>query len=122
MNGIKNQLLRKLPSVAALLEGEAVAAWLAEHPRPLVTDCLREALGDIRRQIEDTIKNVCAIFDQQNCPYENVVQVMAYCKTREVKDIFKTIRPTLPWPWVTLICDVCRDDLLFEIEASAVCQ
>ena len=51
MNGMKNQLLRKLPSVGALLAGEAAAGWMEVHPRTLVTDCLREALADIRRQI-----------------------------------------------------------------------
>ena len=47
----KQNLLRKLPSVDRLLAGETVAGWLARHPRPLVTDCLREALGELRRQI-----------------------------------------------------------------------
>ena len=27
---------------------------------------------------------------------------------------------TVPWPWVVVIADVCRDDLLFEVEATAI--
>jgi L-seryl-tRNA(Ser) seleniumtransferase len=47
----KNDLLRKLPSVSTLLEHETVRQWLAENPRPLVTECLRVALEELRRQI-----------------------------------------------------------------------
>jgi len=46
--------------------------------------------------------------------------VMAYCKTPEVEKIFNELKTALDWPWVTMICDVCRDDLLFEIEAAAI--
>ncbi len=49
----KRELLRKLPSVNDLLETDTVAAWLGEHPRPLVVDCLREAVEDARRQLLD---------------------------------------------------------------------
>ncbi|MHB9025343.1 MAG: L-seryl-tRNA(Sec) selenium transferase [Armatimonadota bacterium] len=48
---ITNNLLRKLPSVTALLASETVKGWLAEHPRQLVTDCLRDAVSDLRAQI-----------------------------------------------------------------------
>ena len=49
------QLLRELPSISDLLDGETARAWLAEHPRALVTECMRQAVDDVRRQlIEDT--------------------------------------------------------------------
>ena len=48
---LHRDLLRKLPSVSALLETSAASAWLAEHPRTLVTDCIRDAVADLRRQI-----------------------------------------------------------------------
>jgi L-seryl-tRNA(Ser) seleniumtransferase len=47
----KQELLRKIPSIADLLAGEAVSAWLADHPRGLVTDCLRAAVDHLREQI-----------------------------------------------------------------------
>ena len=55
-----------------------------------------------------------------NAADEDVVQVIAYCKTTQVEKIFNVLKDALPWPWVTVICDICRDDLLFEIEATAM--
>jgi len=48
------------------------------------------------------------------------VHVIAYCKTPEVEKVFESTRKALNWPWITAICDVCRHDLLFEIEATAM--
>ena len=48
---LKQELLRKIPSIDDLLAGSAAAGWLAEHPRPLVAACVREAVGELRRQI-----------------------------------------------------------------------
>jgi len=48
---MKRELLRKLPSVATLLGTETVGRWLQSHPRPLVTDCIREAMEQLREQI-----------------------------------------------------------------------
>ena len=50
---IKQDLLRKLPSVDSLLTAEAVNEWLTHHPRMLVVDCLRDALEMLRKQILD---------------------------------------------------------------------
>jgi len=49
----KQELLRSLPSVTDLLKSQVVAGWLTRHPLPLVTDCLRRALDQVRRQIRD---------------------------------------------------------------------
>jgi hypothetical protein len=54
-----------------------------------------------------------------NCADSDVVQIVAYCKTTDVENILTGLKDTLPWPWLTAICDVCRPDLLFEIEAAA---
>jgi len=51
MKDLKKDLLRKLPSVSALLETDTARQWLTEHPRGLVTDCLRDAADELRRQI-----------------------------------------------------------------------
>ncbi|HOD81085.1 MAG: L-seryl-tRNA(Sec) selenium transferase [Planctomycetes bacterium ADurb.Bin126] len=49
-------LLRKLPSVSQLLERAQAEQWLDSAPRPLVTNCLRDALDDLRKQIlADTV-------------------------------------------------------------------
>jgi len=51
MANLKNELLRKLPSVSSLLDCETARGWLAEQPRPLVADCIRDALAELREQI-----------------------------------------------------------------------
>ncbi len=77
-------------------------------------------IGDASGQIATTIGNVRAALADMNCKDEDVVQVIAYCKTTEVEKIFNTSKGALNWPWVTAVCDICRPDLLFEIEATAM--
>ncbi len=47
----KQELLRSLPSVTDLLKSEAAAGWLKRQPQPLVTDCLRRAVDQVRREL-----------------------------------------------------------------------
>jgi enamine deaminase RidA (YjgF/YER057c/UK114 family) len=77
-------------------------------------------IGDASGQINTTIENVLAVLRDMHCENEDVVQVVAYCKTAEVEEIFNAHKDCLPWPWMTIICDICRSNLLFEIEATAV--
>jgi len=77
-------------------------------------------IGDASGQIATTIGNVRAALADMNCKDEDVVQVAAYCKTTEVEKIFNASKGALDWPWLTAICDICRPDLLFEIEATAM--
>ena len=50
-SSIKQELLRALPSITDLLAEEAVVGWLGEHPRQLVTVCLRDAVEEIRGHV-----------------------------------------------------------------------
>jgi enamine deaminase RidA (YjgF/YER057c/UK114 family) len=77
-------------------------------------------IGDPLGQINATIENVRAVLSEMQCSDQDVVQVIAYCKTTEVEEVFNSVRNTLAWPWITVICDICRPDLLFEIEATAM--
>jgi len=77
-------------------------------------------IGDARGQIETTIENVRAVLRDMNCRDQDVVQTTAYCKKADVKDIFEEFKSRTEWPWVTAICDICREELLFEVEATAV--
>jgi len=79
-------------------------------------------IGDAKGQIETTIENVRAALRDMNCGDGDVVQTVVYCRTTEVEDIFEKFKGRLDWPWVTVICDICRDGLLFEIEAAAMPQ
>ncbi len=77
-------------------------------------------IGDAAGQISTTIENVQAVLKDMDCTDKDVVQVMAYCKTADIEKIFGDFKKKLAWPWITMICDICRDDLLFEIEAAAM--
>ncbi len=77
-------------------------------------------ISDAAGQIDATIENVRAVLAEMKCSDNDVVQVIAYCKTIEVEKVFNTRRDSLNWPWLTVICDICRPDLLFEIEAIAM--
>ena len=76
--------------------------------------------NDAPGQINTTIENIRAVLKDTGLTDEDVVQVVAYCKTTEVEKIFNTLKGNFPWPWVTVICDICRPELLFEIEATAM--
>jgi len=78
-----------------------------------------EHIGDIRGQINATFSHVLAILKDMDCSENDVVHMIAYCKTDEVEKVFSTVRPDLPWPWMTVISEICRDNLLFEIEVTA---
>jgi len=75
--------------------------------------------GDAPKQIEESISNVRAILREMQCDDKDVVQATAYCKTTEVEKLFRSKYSDLAWPTLTAIADICRDDLLFEIEATA---
>jgi enamine deaminase RidA (YjgF/YER057c/UK114 family) len=77
-------------------------------------------IGDAAGQINATIENVRAVLTEMQSGEKDLVQVIAYCKTTEVEQVFNSIKDGLDWPWITVICDICRPDLLFEIEAAAI--
>lgn len=79
-------------------------------------------IDDPLAQIKATIENVRAVLKDMNCKDADVVQGMAYCKTTEVEEIYNSLAEQLPWPLVPMICDVCRCDLLFEIEVTAMAR
>ncbi len=59
LSPIQKELLRKLPAISDLLEGETVQGWLETHPRSLVVACLREVVEDVRRQIQEDAGGRC---------------------------------------------------------------
>jgi len=50
-SSVKTELLRALPSIADLLACETSEAWIEDYPRGLVTDCLRDAVEELRGHI-----------------------------------------------------------------------
>jgi hypothetical protein len=77
-------------------------------------------IGDPLGQIKETIENVRAILRDMHCADNNVMQAIAYCKTAEVKKLFEEYKSDCNWPWLTVVCDICRPELLFEVEITAV--
>jgi enamine deaminase RidA (YjgF/YER057c/UK114 family) len=76
-------------------------------------------IGDAPKQIETSISNVRAILRKMQCDDDDVVQATAYCKTADIEKLFRSKYSDMDWPTLTAIADICRDDLLFEIEATA---
>ena len=76
-------------------------------------------IGDPAAQINDTIENVRSVLNDVQCKDGNVVSAIAYCKNTDVEKVFNDIKRNLSWPLVTAVCDICRPDLLFELEAAA---
>ena len=77
-------------------------------------------VGKAKEQIEDTVENVLAVFKEMNCKEEDIIHSFMYCKTREIEDLYLDICSKLKWPQFAAITNVCRDNLLFEIEATGV--
>ncbi len=76
-------------------------------------------IGDAEKQIETTVANVRAIMASAGAGDEDVVQAIIYCKTPEVERLVETACALLPWPRLVMQADVCRPELLVEIEVTA---
>ncbi len=78
-----------------------------------------EHLDDPTAQIADTIMHARAIVASAGCNDDNVVHAIMYCKTPEVERILREQFADVPWPQLIVVCDICRHDLLFEVELAA---
>jgi enamine deaminase RidA (YjgF/YER057c/UK114 family) len=76
-------------------------------------------LGDAAGQIKATIDNVRAVLRDTGCEDNDVVQAVVYSKTTDIEQVFRAVKGDLQWPWVMSICDICRPELLFEIESDS---
>lgn len=77
-------------------------------------------VGDAEAQTRTTLINTAAVMTNANYEMNSAVQAMAYCKTPAIAALFQeNFAAEYPWPWVIVIGDVCRDDLLFEAEVTA---
>lgn len=77
-------------------------------------------INDHRCQIRFTIQQIISILKETKTDPRSVVQAIAYCKTPEIAESFRRDwLKEVAWPWVIVIGDVCRNDLLFEAEVTA---
>jgi len=102
---------------SAMPAGDAV--WVS-GTASINADGATTHIDDGPGQIDATIEAVRAVLAEMDADEKDLVHVIAYCKTTEIEKDFEATREALNWPWITVICDVCRPDLLFEIEATAM--
>jgi enamine deaminase RidA (YjgF/YER057c/UK114 family) len=78
--------------------------------------------GDARRQVAQAMQVVEAILRSRDFQFSDLTRVTAYFKRRADVRAFTEwcdARDLSSMPVVPAHCDVCRDDLLFELEADA---
>jgi enamine deaminase RidA (YjgF/YER057c/UK114 family) len=80
-------------------------------------------LNDSAKQIGLTMEVVGAILRSRGMDYQDVTRATAYCKNLSFRSLFNTWcekHELRRFPVIVMQADVCRDDLLFEIEVDAV--
>lgn len=78
-----------------------------------------EHIGQTEGQIDNTLAHVRSLLNQHDCDDRHVLTALVYCKDAEVERVFRQRCPDLAWPHLTMIGEVCRPDLLFEVEVTA---
>lgn len=79
--------------------------------------------GDVRQQVALTMQVVEAILRARGCSPADLTRAVAYFKHRADAPALAEWCAANGWPAlpaVTTQCDICRDDLLFELEADAI--
>lgn len=80
-------------------------------------------VGDIRGQLKRMLLNVEKLLDSEGATFEDVVQSVAFMKSAEDSPVFETLmeeRGMRGLPGTVVEADICRSELLCEIEAVAV--
>mgnify|MGYP006279480377 CR=1 FL=1 len=82
-------------------------------------------IGDTEKQMARTFEVVGAILASRGMAWNNVVRLLAYLKDARdypVYDRFMREQGYEQVPALVVNCDICRDDLLFEIEVDALAR
>jgi len=80
-------------------------------------------LGDAEAQIINTLLNIAAVLDQRGARLADICQGMLFCKNEGVLEQYCQVTRLLQlgdFPVIPVVADVCRPELLVEIEAVAV--
>jgi enamine deaminase RidA (YjgF/YER057c/UK114 family) len=80
-------------------------------------------LGDAEHQSLDTLMSIAAILEEQGGSLQNITSATLFCKTRAAWESWERATRLLGIPHLPKVCvlaDVCRDNLLVEMEAVAV--
>lgn len=79
-------------------------------------------VGDIERQIELTLDVVQAILQSRAMDWQDTLRAVVYMKEESYRESYNRIAAALGLTSLPAVCvqaDICRDDLLFEIELDA---
>ena len=77
-------------------------------------------VGDYEAQVLETLLCAAAILEEHGARLEDIAQATCFCKDVEAYDTYRRVLRQLSiptFPCVPVLADVCRDDLLIEIEA-----
>lgn len=88
----------------------------------ITPDGLTAHLGDVERQIALTLDVVQGILGEAGMGWADVTRALAYCKDPLAAQSFANIlraRGMENFPHICVHCDICRDNLLFELELDA---
>jgi enamine deaminase RidA (YjgF/YER057c/UK114 family) len=91
-------------------------AAIDEHGRSL-------SAGDVRSQINCTFDRIETLLDQEGVGLRDIAAATVFVKQAEYADVFWKMvaeRDLADFPAVCVVADVCREELLFEIDAEAV--
>ena len=81
--------------------------------------------GDIHGQIECTLHNIEALLAQKDLCLKDICSATVFVKHAHDAEIFyrmATARGLQDLPAICVVADVCRDELLFEIDAAAAIE
>jgi len=79
--------------------------------------------GDIRGQIQCTFDKIEALIAQEGAQLDDICAATVFVKRREDAEVFREMaeaRGIKGLPAVCVVADVCREELLFEMDAEVV--
>ena len=110
-------------SRAVEIQSSGFRQLLVSGTASIAPDGRTEHVGDVRRQIELSMQVVEAILQSRQMSFADVSRATAYFKSLADVAIWEDWRAKhepRAMPVVCASCDICRDDLLFEIELDAI--
>lgn len=81
-------------------------------------------IGDAEAQAVETLLAVAGVLAEAGAKLSQITMATVFCKTVQAWEAFEEVMNLLGidrFPHISVIGDVCRDDLLIEIEAMAAC-
>ncbi|MBI4953421.1 MAG: hypothetical protein HY908_15430 [Myxococcales bacterium] len=79
--------------------------------------------GDEQGQVLETLLSIAPLLESHGAKLRDLCQATAYCRDHATYRVFERIVAHLDLndiPFVPVIADVCRDELLFEVDSVAV--